>query len=66
MKTSYYLVYGFRPVECYNNDNIDYVKFSFNTDNVVRITYSQFKQIYKLYENYIINATDILNDKNLK
>lgn len=66
MKVSYYLVYGFRPVECYDNDNIDFVKFEFNTDNVNRITPEQFKKISKLYEDYIINAIKILNDKNLK
>ncbi len=62
MKTSYYLVYGFRPVESFDNDDIDTIKFYFNTDKVVRITYNQFKKINKLYENYIINASDILNE----
>lgn len=62
MISNYFLVGGIRPVEVFDTDNIDFVKSFYNTDNVIRLTYKQFKTIELFYSNYIQKICDTLNN----
>ena len=66
MKSSYFLIDSFKPIECFDNDNIDFIKFCFNTKNVVRLNYKQYNKIFSIYQEYIINLTNILNNRKEK
>ncbi len=63
IKSSYFLINGFRPVESIGIDNIDFIKYAYNTNNVMRISYNNFSKIEKLYAEYILKASNILNGK---
>lgn len=62
MKSSYFLIDSFKPIESFDNDNIDFIKFYFNTHNVIRLNHNQYNRIFNIYQDYIINLTNILNN----
>lgn len=66
MKTSYFLIDSVKPIECFDNDNIDFIKYHFNTNNVIRLNYKQYNRIFNIYQDYIINLTNILNNRKEK
>ena len=60
MKYSYFLIDSFKPVECFNVDSIDFVKYYYNTSNVIRLSYKQYKKVYSFYQDYIIKLNNFL------